>query len=516
MALLGLLTRQATLVTLAGAGFVGLAAALAATLPLGRRVRRQRLEFAWWLGHGQPGTGPAAVVPGAPFEVRCYVRHRGETPLHLEDLRPLVAEGARLLEPEPRPLDVHARARTEFAFELCAEGAGRVVLHGLAVRLQGPFGLFAVPLYFPNPLSIRVLPRAAAHAGATFRVTSDLPVERSGRATLRRRGGGTDLYELRELQPGDPYKSIAWKASARLGKLVIREVEREVQESRFVVIDVSGTMRGGIPGRRKLDLAIDVAAFEARRALRAGDLVGLATVDERLLSWVPARDDATHVLRIYDALLAATEVVDEDLTAIDRDGLVDLVGRYVRNQDGVDFARRGGDPPWDLRGLVKHVRASLDAAEADAGSEPVASTPEEALLRRFCRARGIPILHRPEPRNGAKAHALADTLRRVGESGRGAQDVLVVTDFDGIADLSPVVAGVRLLRRRGSHVRFLLPDGRRLAPAPRDGYEAALREVFTLTEERRVREARAALGRLGVAVRLAAPGAPPPRRGLAA
>ena len=38
-------------------------------------------------------------------------------------------------------------------------------------------------------------------------------------------GSGTELRELRELRPGDPFKSIAWKASARSGKLLVREVE---------------------------------------------------------------------------------------------------------------------------------------------------------------------------------------------------------------------------------------------------------------------------------------------------
>jgi hypothetical protein len=61
-----------------GAAFaIGLASALAATMPIGRRVRRQRLEFAWWLASGDPGAGGGAVVPGAPFDVRCFLRHRG-------------------------------------------------------------------------------------------------------------------------------------------------------------------------------------------------------------------------------------------------------------------------------------------------------------------------------------------------------------------------------------------------------------------------------------------------------
>ena len=63
MLIVGLGTRSPAATTLAGAGFVALAIALALTMPLGRRVRRQRLEFAWWLGHGDPAGGGGAVNP---------------------------------------------------------------------------------------------------------------------------------------------------------------------------------------------------------------------------------------------------------------------------------------------------------------------------------------------------------------------------------------------------------------------------------------------------------------------
>jgi len=531
---LGVLGRSELVISLGGTGLLVLAGSLAATFPVGRRVRRERLEFAWWLGHGDPGTGPTAAVPGVPLTVRCYVRHRGERTLWLEGLEPLLAAGARLVpgpggrDAMPRldaasdggfgrglpPLQVRPRARTEFAFCLAGDAVGRIVLHGLAVRLRGALGLYTVPLYFPNPLAIKVLPRAAASRGATLRVASDLPVDRSGRASRLRRGGGSAFYELRERKPGDPYRAIAWKASARLGKLVVREVEREVQEVHVVLVDVTGSMRGGPLGARKIDYALDVAAFECRRGLLGGDVVGLATIDDRVLAWIPPRDDAGQMIRIYDALVAATEVVDEDLTEVDDLELAELVGRYVRNQDGIDFARgparsapgAGGSEErasrWDLRGLVKHVRRSLEEQGDDSGPPPVASSPDSVALRRFCRVRGIPVPHRVEPRDGAKGPTLAGALRRVAESRRGGQQVLLVTDFDGVVDFEPLVSAAKLLRTHGHQVRVLFPDARAFRPPgpSEDPLERDLGFVFGLTEARRFREARAALARAGVPV----------------
>ena len=84
----GLTTQSAPTIALASGGFVGVGLVLAATMPLGRRLRRQRLEFAWWLDHGT-GVASGAAVPHSPFVVRCYVRHRGAEAITVEALEPL-------------------------------------------------------------------------------------------------------------------------------------------------------------------------------------------------------------------------------------------------------------------------------------------------------------------------------------------------------------------------------------------------------------------------------------------
>jgi uncharacterized protein (DUF58 family) len=418
--------------------------------------------------------------------------------LLLSGIVPVVPRGATVRAEEPTVLVLGARSRTEFSFALVAPAAGRVVLHGLSVKLRGPLGLFEVPLYFPNPLAIKVLPRAAK-VRTPARLRSGLGVDRGGKNPLRRRGGGTELHELRELFPGDPFKSIAWKASARAGKLMVREVEQEVQDTRFLVLDVSGTMRGGAPGTRKLDFVIEAAAAEARKALDEGDRIGLLTVDGRILSFVPPRDGATHMIRIYDALLSATEVVDQDLTDVSDDEVVRIVGRYVRNQDGVDFSRRpGADARWDVPGLVRHVKRGLEGVQTP--EDVVAESPATALLRGFCQVRGIPLPYRPDPRDGAKAPGLARALQRAGGTKREPSSIVVLTDFDGAGNLDSLVAAARLAKSHGHAITFAVPDATAFSPPPVDAVESDLRRVYGRGESRRTREARSILGRLGIPV----------------
>lgn len=494
--ILGVLTASWPAVTLGSVLIIALAYLLAATIPLGRRVRRHRLEFAWWLGHSDPGAGGGVVVPGKPFDVRCFLRHRG--PMRLVGRRPvpLVAGGARVTGEMIEPLVLEPNSRTDFALRLVAPAAGRVVLHGLALTLEGPLGMFEIPLYFPNPLVVKVLPRAAHPTRVLPRTLAGVSVDPSGASLASPTGSGTELRELRALLPGDAFRSIAWKASARTGRLMVREVEHEVQATRYVIVDVSGTMRGGELGRRKLDFAVELAAAEARRTLDAGDRIGLLTLDGRILSHVTPRDGRPQLLKIFEALLDAAEVVDADLTDISDEEVARVVGRYVRQQDGLDFSR--GGQRWDIPMLVRHIEGTL----ADVPDrQPIrADSAAGTILRRFCRSRGILLPYRTDPRDGVKSPGLAKALREAGGRSRAPMSMMVITDFDGMGALDPLLAAIKLLRLRGHALSFVVPDATTFAPEPRNDLERDLFTVYARSEQRRIQEARASLIPLGVPV----------------
>lgn len=496
----GLLSRSWAATTLGSALALFLVAVFSATIPLGRRVRAQRLEFAWWLASRETSVS-GAVVPQVPFQVRCYVRHRGAQGIELTRVSPVIGNGATLLDEEPYAISVQPRARNEFSFTLSAHAAGRVVLHGLAVSLRGPLGLFDVPLYFPNALAIKVLPRMVSVRASTPSVLTGLPLDRSGRHRMRRRGGGTELHELREFLPGDPFKSIAWKASAKSGRLLVREVDQEVQQTLLVVLDVCGSMRGGAPGERKLDFALELCVAHTRAWLDRGDRVGLITVDGRVLANVQPGDGAAHLIRVYDALLASTEVVDADLTTLDDHEVALMVARYVRQQDGIDFAQ-GRRHTFDTSELAQYLRG---IAPAKPGDLPLAPTQAGAVFRRFCRERGIELPHRSTPPGGDKAPCLAQGLRLASGNTRVPRSIVLITDLDGVVDYAPLLATARLLTRRGHSLHVLIPHAEALARPASNGLEDDLRSIYGRAEQRRVREATQQLGPLGVSLTVVAP-----------
>jgi uncharacterized protein (DUF58 family) len=270
-----------------------------------------------------------------------------------------------------------------------------------------------------------------------------------------------------------------------------------VQETLYLVLDVGGSMRGGEPGTRKLDHGIELSALVAQRALEDGDRVGLITVDTRVVAHAPAREGQRQMALIHEALLHATEIVDQDLTEPDDDEVIALAARYIRHQDGVDHRTKTG---VDLDALARHAAAALSAEREHRSSTPdvVASDRVTKLLRRFCRARGIALRYRPEGRSFAKSAGLSKALKAAGGNSRVPRSLLVITDFDGLFQPELLVATLRMLRAQQHAMTFVFPDARALGEQAPTDVVGELQWVYGLAEERRLREAHALLGKLGI------------------
>ncbi|HKP64337.1 MAG TPA: DUF58 domain-containing protein [Polyangiales bacterium] len=504
MLLFGVAFSSAISVISGGVILVALASAFTLSLPLGARLRRERLELTWWHAHAETGAARGSVVSGVPFEVHVSLRHYGQRRLVLSELLPTHGNTVRCVRGGQADLILPPRTRSEFNLAFVAAGPGRVVLHGLSVAVQGPFDLFRAPLYFPIPLVIQALPHSMLELRTPLRSSVAVAVERAGLTQRRRRGGGSDLREIRELMPGDPFKSIAWKSSAKAGKWMVREVESEVQETLYLVLDIGGSMRGGEPGTRKLDHGIELSALLAQRALEDGDRVGLITVDTRVVAHAPAREGQRQMALIHEALLHATEIVDQDLTEPDDDEVTALAARYIRHQDGVDHRTKTG---VDLDALARHAAAALSAEREHRSSTPdvVASDRVIKLLRRFCRARGIALRYRPEGRSFAKSSGLSKALKAAASNSRVPRSLLVITDFDGLFQPELLVATLRMLRAQQHVMTFVFPDARALGEQAPSHVVGDLQWVYGLAEERRLREAYALLGKLGIPLFVSSP-----------
>lgn len=83
-----------------------------------------------------------------------------------------------------------------------------------------------------------------------------------------------EFYGLREYLPGDDLRRIDWKASSRLGKLIVREFLKERESDVYIVLDATREMRKGIR-RAKIDYASTLALHLATLLLKENYSVGM-------------------------------------------------------------------------------------------------------------------------------------------------------------------------------------------------------------------------------------------------
>ena len=446
VAAIGLVVESPAIVGWGGSLLLAVAVARAVTLVSVARIRAAGFEMLW--------TGPKRVirsVRGGTIEIEAEVRNRDSRAARYVKLR-AIASSQLDVKLEPQAGEVAANGRLRVKVTVKTPRVGQHGVHGLALEVHGAPGLFEVPLTFANPYGIEVVPRPLATyamqpRGGRSRLTA--AVGRPGRA----RGDGNDLRELREHQPGDPFRRIAWKASARRGMLLVRDFEREERDVVWVVIDTGVDLWAGPVGRAPLDFMIDEAAAVAHRHLARGDRVGLFLYATTARVMLLPEDGPAQGSKIAHALLVGTGTHDFDRSDLDEADVAVRVIEHLR--------------PLDPKGLADVRRGDLDklATRADqtrgrapfAAASPAGRTPREKALRRYLAAYGIESPPRSEQlRPGSLA--LFEVLTAIDRTKPHATLVHVIGQPPEEQHHQRLGEAVRRLGRRGASVTWSFPE----------------------------------------------------------
>src|SRR5262249_37184623 len=90
-------------------------------------------------------------------------------------------------------------------------------------------------------------------------------------------GIGSELYQVRQYEPGDDVRRIEWNVTARTGKPHVRVELAERVLVTWLVLDASASMAFGTADRRKADVAEGGALAVGSAAARRGNRPGLVT-----------------------------------------------------------------------------------------------------------------------------------------------------------------------------------------------------------------------------------------------
>jgi uncharacterized protein (DUF58 family) len=210
------------------------------------------------------------------------------------------------------------RERVRLSVTLSSAACGRWMVFGFRLAALSPGGLLTVANYVPTSVPVKFAPDlklGSRRPPLSVQRASD--ARRLGVFRQRRRGFGSDFRELRDHTVGDPFRSIAWKATARTGRLMVREFEDEVVATTFVILDISSTMRGGEPPRTKLEHAVRVVGQLTALLAQTQDRIGLITFDEVVYGHLRTAPAKAQLGPIINHLVGLNGVVDPDFTELD-------------------------------------------------------------------------------------------------------------------------------------------------------------------------------------------------------
>src|SRR5689334_9648007 len=504
--IVGALHGAPPLVALAGAVLTVLLAFYLQFYPTAILLRRKKIELSWWVPPGdQPG---GALSAERPFQLHLAFRNHGSRKLRILSTRILSASGLSL---EDKPSATVKRGQqVEVTTTIKPLAAGYQVLHGAALTFGDGLGLFDIEAFFPNPIAVKVFPRTLAVRGQPVRAVGGALHEQVGQHHVRRRGLSGELRELREHSHGDPFKFIAWKATARRGRLMVRDLENEIVTTHIAVVDVGGGMRSGAIGRTPLDWASDSVAALARAAIGNGDRIGLVGFDTRPVVELAPDTGYHHYLQLVDKLPDARSIVDEDLTDVTAGELVALVARYLAHQEAVDVRVKIAPPLDDARWssiqagpdgqlydvaatgrlcrrLIELMLGNEKTKDKRARVQPVVEADGQlAPLRQLCRLRGIELPYRPSWEHGKRAVGFAAAVERAVSWGRP-DVVIMISDLAGLAeDDSRAIRAISRLRKAAGMVVVLAPSPAAFLPPVASAHGRRVRDLM-------VRDARAAI-----------------------
>ncbi len=315
-------------------------------------------------------------------------------------------EGPPELPPDPPLLRGRARGGVplRLTYVLRPTRRGRYDFARVVLRAPGPLGLWNRQVALPRPAEVRVYPDLGAvrqWQGLTRRGQ----LAQVGIRNARRLGQGTEFAMVREHFPDDDFRLINWRATGRMGRLMVSEHRPETAQTCWLVLDCGRHMQGGIGALQKLDHALNTALLFAYVALTGGDRVGVLAFADTVRAQLPAAGGRAHFARILELLygIAPQPVEADHATALARlrrmQGRRALVLMFTDLPDGAAGARLADHAallrPRHLPLVVTQQDPALAAAAGAAPTGPEVLYERAAALAVLAdRAGGLEALRR--------------------------------------------------------------------------------------------------------------------------
>ena len=275
--------------------------------------------------------------------VEVHVSNESKTPLEyilIEDLFPTTLEHKIGLTSAIFSLSPNGEG--SFAYIVQVKDRGITRIGPVRVLIRSPWSLFFIEKYIPAYDDLMVYPSMERSERMYYIAKSRRTAKALGMHRSKSVGAGTDFFGIREYTRYDDYKTIDWKASARMLKLMVKEFTIEVPLNIYIMIDSSFSMGYGKP-ISKLDYAIDIAMMLSKISIEQHDRVGLIIFSDTIHSYVRAKSDPYNINRMLREFALAvpqggknyTEAIKYLLENTRLSGLIILISDFEGDKEDI-------------------------------------------------------------------------------------------------------------------------------------------------------------------------------------
>ncbi|MGE0001872.1 MAG: DUF58 domain-containing protein [Fimbriimonadaceae bacterium] len=267
---------------------VGLIALVATTGVVGSRSRRLSAHRA----HRES----LAARAGNP--VTLTIENQGKRPLQVEVFDEELDGSTTSGHEQSLRIPAGESRRMEYLVVPTRRGAQE--FRGTYVRFLAPLGLARIVQHLDNPSDVRVMPNVRPLRDFELLRRKGHLASLGVRKALGK-GTGMEFVSLRDYNDDD-VRLMHWGATARRGRLVVKEFEPERNQAVVACLDLGRHMLGEVGGIRKIEHMLDAAVFLLHAASRQGDLTGVLAFDEDVRAFVAPHKGHGHATLVADSI----------------------------------------------------------------------------------------------------------------------------------------------------------------------------------------------------------------------
>ncbi len=252
----------------------------------GSRLTARR-QIAKLLSNGDDNPVSIHLSGTYPFPVRVTVIDELPPQLQIRDFK--------------RRLHLPARSKESVQYTVHPVKRGNYPFGYVNLFAESPLGLVQRRFRAAQPQNIPVYPSFLQMRRYEL-IAFSSNLSDYGLKKIRRIGHNIEFETIKEYVPGDDYRTVNWKASARRGNLMVNQYQDERSQQVYMLIDKGRVMKMPFEQMTLLDYAINATLMMSNIALKKDDKAGLLTFSQRTDSFIPASRRGKQLKVIQETL----------------------------------------------------------------------------------------------------------------------------------------------------------------------------------------------------------------------